>query len=56
MMESEYLAFVEAYRQYMNAESSSQGLSHARGVAEDLSKRLQRTEAGKCLGHWPRAV
>ena len=45
VMESEYLAFAEAYHQYMNAESNSQGLSHARGVAEHLSRRLQRTEA-----------
>ena len=45
-MESEYLAFAEAYQQYMNAELRSQGLSHARGVAEELSTRLQRTEAG----------
>ena len=45
-MASEYLAFAEAYHQYLNAELSAQGLSHARGIAEDLSRRLQRTEVG----------
>ena len=33
VMESEYLAFAEAYQQCMNAELKAQGLSHARGVA-----------------------
>ena len=30
----------------MNAELNAQGLSHAPGVVEDLSRRVQRTEAG----------
>ena len=46
VMESEYLAFAEAYQQYMHAEISSRGLTHAWGVAEDLPRRLQRTEVG----------
>ena len=46
VLESEYHAFVEAYQQCMHAEINSRGLAQARGVAEDLSRRLQRTEMG----------
>ena len=46
VLTAEYSAFAEAYQQHMHAEISSRGLAQARGVAEDLSRRLQRTEMG----------
>ena len=46
VLESEYLACSEAYQQYMRAEWNAQGLSHVQGMAEELSRRLQSSEAG----------
>ena len=45
-MESEYHEIAKAYQQYMIAELNARGLTHARGVAEYLTQRLQRTEVG----------
>ena len=46
VLEWEYLAFAEAYQQYMRAEWNARGISHAQGMAEDLSRRLHCSEAG----------
>ena len=46
VMESEYLAFAEAYQQYMRDEWNARGLTHAQYMADNLSRRLQYTEAG----------
>ena len=46
VQESEYLACAEAYQQYVRAEWNAQGLPHAQCMAEELSRRLQYSEAG----------